>query len=147
MLYPEMRVLVIDDEHDVLMMCRVNLEFEGHQVLEASDGEEGLRLAAKARPDVIVLDLMLPQQDGFSVLARLQQDAETRRIPVILLTAKTAEEDQVRGWRAGADEYVTKPFSPTALNDAVAQIGRLSEQERASRRKRHLERLTIMRHL
>lgn len=142
-----MRILVIDDEHDVLMMCRVNLEFEGHEVVDAADGEEGLQLAVETRPDVIILDLMLPQQDGFTVLGRLQGRPETRRIPVILLTAKTAEEDQVRGWRAGADEYVTKPFSPTALNDAVAHVARLSEEERASRRRRHLERLTVMRHL
>jgi two-component system, OmpR family, alkaline phosphatase synthesis response regulator PhoP len=142
-----MRILVIDDEHDVLMMCRVNLEFEGHEVVEAADGEEGLRLAVETRPDLIILDLMLPQQDGFTVLARLQARRETRRIPVVLLTAKTAEEDQVRGWREGADEYVTKPFSPAALNDAVALIGRLSEEERASRRRRHVDRLSIMRHL
>lgn len=142
-----MRILVIDDEHDVLMMCRVNLEFEGHEVVEASDGEEGLRLALATRPDVIVLDLMLPHRDGFWVLERLQERDPTRRIPVVLLTAKTAEEDQARGWRAGADEYVTKPFSPAALGDAVTEIGRMPLRDRISRRRRHLERLGMLRRL
>lgn len=142
-----MRILVIDDERDVLMMCRVNLEFEGHEVVDASDAEEGLRLARETLPDVIVLDLMLPHRDGFWVLERLQERDPTRGIPVVLLTAKTAEEDQARGWQAGADEYVTKPFSPAALGEAVAQIGRMSVEDRISRRERHLERISISRGL
>src|SRR5687767_15984670 len=96
-----MRILVVDDEPDVLLVCRVNLQGEGHVVLEAPDGEAGLERARSERPDLIVLDIMLPHQDGFAILDKLKREPETRDIPVVLLTAKAREEDQIRGWRAG----------------------------------------------
>ena len=107
-----LRVLVIDDEPDVLMLCRVNLELAGHEVIEATNGEAGLELALREHPDVVVLDVMLPTMDGISVLATLANDEQTRDVPVILLTAKTQLEDRRAGWRAGCTEYQTKPFSP-----------------------------------
>lgn len=129
-----MRVLVIDDEPDVLLLCRVNFEFAGHEVLEASDGERGMELATSARPDLIVLDIMLPTRDGLSVLRELREKPETRDTPVVLLTAKAQEDDQLRGWNAGAAEYVTKPFSPLALTETVERVYEMSPEQRQRRR-------------
>jgi DNA-binding response OmpR family regulator len=136
-----MRVLVIDDEPDVLLLCRVNLEIAGHAVLEAPDGERGLELAHRERPDVIVLDLMLPERDGLSILDELGADERTRETPVILLTAKSQVEDRLAGWRRGCAEYVTKPFSPVALADTVSQVASLTAEQRVERRDRELARL------
>ncbi len=142
-----MRILVIDDEPDVLLLCRVNLEFEGHEVLEATDGEQGVEIALREHPDLIVLDVMLPQRDGFSVLEHLKGQSETQDLPVIMLTAKAQEDDQVRGWLGGAAEYVTKPFSPVALTEAVRSVLAMTPQERAARRSEHLTQLSILHRL
>ncbi|HVM12101.1 MAG TPA: response regulator [Actinomycetota bacterium] len=139
-----LRILVIDDEPDVLLLCRVNLHFEGHEVIEAGDGERGLERAREEQPDLIVLDVMLPQRDGFSVLQRLTADPRTSEIPVILLTAKAQEDDQMRGWLAGAAEYVTKPFSPVALTDAVRSVLSMTPAERSARRAKNLAQLSIL---
>jgi len=138
----DMRVLVIDDEPDVLLLCRVNLEIAGHEVVEASDGLAALALARSASPDVIVLDVMLPHLDGLSVLADLEADERTSGTPVILLTAKTQIEDRLAGWRAGCSDYVTKPFSPVALTDVVERTAAMSTDERDAMRWRELERLS-----
>jgi DNA-binding response OmpR family regulator len=136
-----MRVLVIDDEPDVLLLCRVNLEIAGHEVLEATDGEAGLELALGEDPDIIVLDVMLPSRDGLSVLADLLADDRTHDTPVILLTAKTQLEDREAGWRAGCAEYLTKPFSPAALTEVVDRVARTPADERRAHRERELEQL------
>jgi DNA-binding response OmpR family regulator len=142
------RVLVIDDEPDVLLLCRVNLEYAGHEVIEALDGETGLDLAfGDPTPDLVVLDLMLPKQDGFSVLRRLHGERATKDIPVVLLSAKAGEADQLRGWRTGADAYVTKPFSPVALTEAVSRVASLSPEEREARRKEQLDQLSALERL
>jgi DNA-binding response OmpR family regulator len=138
------RILVIDDEPDVLLLCRVNLEYEGHDVLEAVSGEEGIDLAVLHRPDLIVLDVMLPEKDGFSVLRRLREHDDLAEVPVIFLTAKAQDDDQIRGFLAGAAEYVTKPFSPLALNQAVSRIAAMSPAERENRRTEQLARLSIL---
>ncbi len=135
------RVLVIDDEPDVLLLCRMNLQFAGHEVLEAADGERGLELARTGHPDLIVLDIMLPNVDGLTVLRELGRHPATRETPVVLLTAKVQREDQLRGWRAGCDEYVTKPFSPTALSDLVTRVAAMSRDERSLNRNRAIEEL------
>ena len=135
---------MIDDEPDVLLLCRVNLQFDGHEVLEASDGDTGFKKAVTEGPDLIVLDVMMPQRDGFSVLKELREVDETRDIPVILLTARAQEDDQVRGWLAGAAEYVTKPFSPMDLTESVRKVLAMSPEERAARRSERLRRLTIL---
>lgn len=135
------RVLVIDDEPDVLLLCRVNLQHAGHDVLEALDGERGLRQAMEGHPDAIVLDLMLPTLDGYGVLATLREDERTREIPVLVLTAKAQREDRVRCWEEGASEYMTKPFSPAALSSALAELIRMSVKERDERRSEVLQKL------
>jgi DNA-binding response OmpR family regulator len=138
------RILVIDDEPDVQLLCRVNLAFEGHEVLQATDGSDGLAVARRENPDVIVLDVMLPSTDGFSVLDQLQEDEATSPIPVIMLTARTREEDQIRGWEHGAALYVTKPFSPAALCEAIARVGAMSPAEREVRRAESLRLISVL---
>ena len=135
-----MRVLVVDDEPDVLLLCRVNLGFAGHEVLEASNGERGVELALGERPDVIVLDVMLPHRDGYSVLEELVSDSRTRETPVILLTAHAQDADRLRGWRAGCSEYMTKPFSLSALADTVDRVAEMTEDERQRYREQEVAR-------
>jgi DNA-binding response OmpR family regulator len=135
------RVLVIDDEPDVLLLCRVNLQHAGHDVLEASDGEQGLSLAVTELPDAVVLDLMLPLMDGYAVLAALKADERTRDLPVLVLTAKAQREDRVRCWEEGAAEYMTKPFSPAALAATLAQLMAMSPGQREDRRTEVLRKL------
>jgi two-component system, OmpR family, response regulator RpaA len=133
-----MRVLVIDDEPDVLMLCRVNLQLAGHEVLEASNGKAGLELARTLEPDVVVLDVMLPNVDGLTVLSELASSETTRHIPVIMLTAKTQLEDRRKAWRAGCTGYLTKPFSPIELVELVARAPGMSSEERSEHRQRAL---------
>lgn len=139
-----MRILVVDDEPDVLLLCRVNLAFEGHVVIEAADAPQGRETALREQPDVIVLDVMLPNGDGISVLRELQADARTKAIPVILLTAKARGEDELVGFEAGASMYMTKPFSPAALCEAVASVGGMSPAERRAARETSLRQLTVL---
>jgi len=136
-----MRILVIDDEPDVLMLCRVNLELAGHEVVEAGSGEAGLELARSERPDLVVLDVMLPARDGFQVLGDLSSERELAHVPVILLTAKTQVEDRLAGWRAGCTEFMSKPFSPNELVDTVGRVHAMTSEERSEHRKRALARL------
>ena len=124
------RVLVIDDEPDVLMLCRVNLEREGHEVLVAEGGAEGMALARARRPDVIVLDLIMPLMDGFDLHEELTLHDDTREVPVLILTARARVLDVVRGWRAGAWGYLTKPFAPSSLTDDVRRLEHMTADER-----------------
>ncbi|MEM7234234.1 MAG: response regulator transcription factor [Planctomycetota bacterium] len=110
-------ILVIEDEPDMAMGLRDNLEFEGYEVLTAGTGEEGLELAAKNDPKCVLLDLMLPGIDGFETCRRLRNDGF--RAPILMLTARSQEIDKVRGLELGADDYVTKPFG---INELVARI-------------------------
>src|SRR5687768_6646929 len=103
-------VLVADDDPDMLTILRINLEAEGYAVEEAADGHRAWDLARAIRPDMVVLDVMMPGIDGIDVLTRMRTDPGTRDIPIVLLTAKTTDEDVWAGWRAGADYYLTKPF-------------------------------------
>jgi phosphate regulon transcriptional regulator PhoB len=113
------RILVIDDELDLIELVRYNLEKEGFTVQSAQDGESGLARAIRELPDLIVVDLMLPGVDGLDVCRSLRFDKRTARIPIIMLTAKSEESDRILGLELGADDYVTKPFSPREL---VARI-------------------------
>ncbi len=108
-------VLVVEDETALVTLLRYNLEREGFRVAEAHDGEEALMLCAEERPDIILLDWMLPHLSGIEVCRRLRRNADTRDIPIIILTARGEETDKVRGLDSGADDYVTKPFSPAEL--------------------------------
>jgi DNA-binding response OmpR family regulator len=138
-----MRVLVIDDEPDVLLLCRVNLELAGHEVVEAPNGKTGLELARTGEPDVVVLDIMLPNVDGLTVLSELASSEATRHIPVIMLTAKTQLEDRRKAWRAGCVEYLTKPFSPIELVELIGRARGMSSRERSERRQRALASLGV----
>jgi DNA-binding response OmpR family regulator len=108
-------VLVVDDEEDVVEVVSHFLKEDGYNVLAAFDGEEALQKAAGSGPDLIVLDIMLPGLDGYEVCKRLRSRIETERIPIIFLSAKSEEEDQIRGLMLGADDYLTKPVSPQVI--------------------------------
>lgn len=116
------RILVVDDEEDLLELVRYNLAKEGYQVTCLASGEEALEEAPKLLPDLIVLDLLLPTVDGLEVCRRLKGDSKTKHIPVIMLTAKTEESDVVAGLELGAEDYVTKPFSPRVLIARVRAV-------------------------
>ena len=116
------RVLVVDDEPDVLLLCRLNLEQRGHEVLEAANGDEALDLARDGTPDLLVLDLMLPGIDGYQVLQSLRADERTSKIPVLVLTAKSLQADRERSRQLGAAAFLTKPFLPDELCDMVDEV-------------------------
>jgi len=142
------RVLVIDDEDDIRELCRVNLEFEGFEVFDARNGPTGLEVAARKRPDVIFLDLMMPDMDGWEVLRRLKEDDTTAQIPVVLLTARTGEDDQMRGWQEGILEYVSKPFNPLSLVEwAKRAMEPRDAEEEGERRQRILDQLRLIQDL
>ena len=120
------RVLVVDDDPVILQLISLNLELEGHEILSAASGIEALTAARTERPQVMVLDVMLPGMDGFEVCRTLSQDPETADIPILLLSARALRSDVQRGLDAGAVEYVTKPFDPL---DLVAMIERLARTD------------------
>ena len=109
------RVLVVDDEEDLLELVRYNLSKEGYQVHCVASGEEAIQVARSLLPDLILLDLMLPAVDGLGVCKVLKGSPPTQHIPIVMITAKTAESDVVSGLELGADDYITKPFSPRVL--------------------------------
>ncbi|RLC36984.1 DNA-binding response regulator [candidate division Kazan bacterium] len=108
-------ILVVEDEEDILELVRYNLAKEGYQVIKARSGERALQLATSEVPDLVLLDLMLPGVDGIEVCRRIKGNSATQHIPVIMLTAKSEETDIVVGLELGADDYITKPFSPRVL--------------------------------
>jgi len=116
------RVLVVDDEPDVLLLCRLNLQQRGHELLEASTGRVALELARERHPDVIVLDLMLPGMTGYEVLETLKGDEQTSDIPVLILTAKSLRADRERSHGLGAAGFLTKPFLPSELCELVESL-------------------------
>lgn len=120
------RVLVVEDESDLVVMLRYNLEKEGFEVAATGDGEEALLLVEEQAPDIILLDWMVPMVSGIEVCRRLRRNPDTRDIPIIMLTARGEEDDRVRGLNAGADDYVTKPFSPGELIARVHAVLRRS---------------------
>jgi two-component system, OmpR family, alkaline phosphatase synthesis response regulator PhoP len=129
------RVLVIDDEAPIRLLCRVNLEAEGMKVLEAGDGPTGLEEARSSRPDVILLDVMMPGLDGWAVAEELVDDASTRDIPIVFLTARAELRDRARGLELGGIDYVTKPFNPVELASLVRSLlARVNAGERADLR-------------
>ncbi|MEC2054687.1 response regulator transcription factor [Peribacillus psychrosaccharolyticus] len=119
------KILVVDDEQSIVTLLQYNLEQAGFSVLTASDGEEGLRLASLENPDLMVLDLMLPKLDGIEVCKRLRQ--QKVMVPILMLTAKDDEFDKVLGLELGADDYMTKPFSPREVVARVKAILRRME--------------------
>ena len=139
------RVLVIDDEAPIRLLCRVNLEAEGMEVLEANDGPSGLEEARREKPDVILLDVMMPALDGWRVAEHLLDDRSTQDIPIIFLTARAEFRDRARGLDIGGVDYVTKPFNPLELAALVRDL--LARIERGERDELRREKLGELRAL
>jgi DNA-binding response OmpR family regulator len=136
------RVLVIDDEAPIRLLCRVNLEAEGMEVLEASDGPGGLQQARNHTPDVILLDVMMPGLDGWRVAEELLDDPTTEDIPIVFLTARAELRDRARGIDLGGVDYVTKPFNPVELAPLVrGLLDRVGRGERDALRREKLTEL------
>jgi len=136
------KVLVIDDEAPIRPLCRVNLEAEGMEVLEAADGATGLETARNGMPDVILLDVMMPGLDGWQVAEELLDDETTSGIPIIFLTARAELRDRARGLDVGGIDYVTKPFNPIDLASLVRDLlGRVERGEREELRREKLSQL------
>jgi len=138
------RVLVVDDEPDVLLLCRINLEFEGYEVEEAANGAQALDKIRANPPDAVLLDVMMPEVDGWQVLETVKADPALAHIPIVMLTAKVQETDQMRGWTSGAAEYITKPFSPLALSQVVSDVIETDPEEEERRRQLVLEKLQML---
>ena len=139
------RVLVIDDEAPIRLLCRVNLEAEGINVLEAADGTTGLELARDEQPDVVLLDVMMPGLDGWSVAEEMLEDELTQGIPIIFLTARAEFRDRARGLDIGGVDYVTKPFNPLDLAPLVRNL--LARIDRGERDELRGEKLAELRAL
>jgi DNA-binding response OmpR family regulator len=140
-----LRVLVIDDEAPIRLLCRVNLEAEGMDVLEAADGPSGLEKARSETPDVILLDVMMPGLDGWRVAEELLDDERTERIPIIFLTARAELRDRARGIDLGGVDYVTKPFNPVELAPLVRELtARVERGERDDLRREKVTELRSM---
>jgi two-component system alkaline phosphatase synthesis response regulator PhoP len=120
--YVDPRVLVVDDEAPIRLLCRVNLEAEKMTVLEAADGPSGLEAARRERPDVILLDVMMPGLDGWRVAEELLDDPDTSAIPIVFLTARAELRDRARGLDLGGLDYVTKPFNPVELAPLIREV-------------------------
>jgi len=118
------RVLVVEDERDVADLIRYNLTKEGYDVVVAPTGSDALKQAREVHPDLVLLDIMVPQLNGWEVCRRLKQDADTKNIPVIMVTGRVEEGDKVLGFEMGADDYVTKPFSPRELLARIRAVAR-----------------------
>jgi DNA-binding response OmpR family regulator len=116
------KILVVDDEVYIVHILDFSLGMEGYEVVTALDGEEALAKAIEHKPDLIVLDIMMPKMDGYEACRQLKSGEETRHIPVILLSAKGRNVDQKQGFEVGADDYITKPFSPRKLVDRINAI-------------------------
>ncbi len=126
---PRETLLVVEDEEDILKLVRYNLSNEGYRVLTATAGEDAINIAKTRAPDLVILDLMLPGIDGLTVCRILQNDPTTHSIPIVMLTAKGEESDIVTGLELGAEDYVTKPFSPKVLIARVRRVLRRREVE------------------
>jgi len=143
--HEQTRVLVIDDEAPIRLLCRVNLEAEGMEVLEAGDGQTGLEAAQRELPDVVLLDVMMPGLDGWRVAEQLLDDDATASIPIVFLTARAELRDRVRGIDLGGVEYLTKPFNPVELAPLVRElVDRVEAGERDDLRSEKLRELRAM---
>jgi DNA-binding response OmpR family regulator len=116
------RILIVDDEEDILSVLKFRLEANNYEALTASDGQEGLNKARTEKPDLIILDLMLPKLDGYKVCRMLKFDESYKAIPVIMFTARVQQKDEELGKEMGADAYVTKPFEPEILLEKIRQL-------------------------
>ena len=133
------RVLVVEDEQDVAELIRYNLTREGYEVVVASNGADALKSARELLPEVILLDIMVPQLNGWEVCRRLKQEADTSAIPVIMVTGRVEEGDKVLGFELGADDYVTKPFSPRELVARIRAVVRRGRPAESGAKKTRLK--------
>ncbi len=116
------KILAVDDEKHIVRLVQINLQKEGYEVITASNGREALEQVAAHKPDLVVMDVMMPEMDGFEALKKLKESDNTSSIPVIMLTAKAQDADVFKGWQSGADLYLTKPFNPLELITFVKRI-------------------------
>lgn len=116
------KILIVDDEKDLVSLVSLHMKMAGYDVLSAANGEKALEIAEEEKPDLIILDLMLPKVDGWEVCRRLREESNIEKVPVIMLTARAETDDKLKGFEVGADDYVTKPFSPREL---VARVKRV----------------------
>lgn len=116
------RILIVDDEPDLVKFMQARLQQAGHEVLTASDGQEGLIMARRERPDLVLLDLMLPKMDGYKVCRMLKLDQKYKNIPIIMLTAKGEEADKALGFEAGADAYIIKPYEHGVVLSKIEEL-------------------------
>lgn len=124
------RLLVVDDDEDIRTFLQVTLELAGYEVVQATDGEDGVRQAIDERPDLVLMDVMMPKMDGITAVRRLRLDGRTSHLPIIVLTAKAQADDKVSGLAAGADDYITKPFDPDELVARVQSTLRRANEMR-----------------
>jgi DNA-binding response OmpR family regulator len=123
------RILLVDDEKDLVETVTFRLEAMGYEVIPAYDGQEGLDKAKKQKPDLIILDLMLPKMDGYKVCRLLKFDEKYKHIPILMFTARAQEADKKTGQEVGADDYITKPFEPQALLAKIKELLKSNEDE------------------
>ena len=116
------KILIADDRSEVVELVRVSLESDEYEVIDASDGKEALEKIEKEKPDLVLLDVVMPHMSGFQVLERLKQDTQTNQIPVIMLTAQGQKLDREAGTKLGAHAYITKPFSPSTLLAKIQEV-------------------------
>lgn len=128
------RILVVDDDPMVTRLVRINLELEGFDVVEAWDGKTALKILKENPPDLLVLDIMMPQMDGWQVLEKVREQQIYKNLPIVILTAKVQDEDIAKGWKMGADGYVVKPFNPVGLAETLRSVISTTPKERETRR-------------
>ena len=116
------KILAVDDERHIVRLVQINLQKEGYEVVTAGNGREALEKVQSEKPDLIVMDVMMPEMDGFEALEKLKANPQTAQIPIIMLTAKAQDADVFSGWQKGADLYLTKPFNPSELLTFVKRI-------------------------
>ena len=137
------RILVVDDNDDVRQLVRTVLIEEGHQVYLAANGDRALETMREDLPDVVLLDIMMPEVDGYTVLKKMTEEGLKSRVKVIVLTAKTAEADWVRGYRLGADHYLTKPFTMDELLRHLNDVLRMTIEQLRKRRAEEIEKARL----
>ncbi len=123
------RILIVDDEPDILSLLALHLQLKQYEVLKTSSPLKAIEIAKQKKPDLILLDVMMPEMDGFEVAAKLKESVDTKSIPIIFLTARTQTEDKIRGFKAGADDYLVKPFDFEELEIRINRLIRRKEED------------------